>query len=82
MPNRTRLATVFCPPGVFSCPGLLCKMPVRNGLMLLGWTVIGFAACFSYGCKYSELRQVPDTFVTASDDAGTPPTADNEPHRC
>ena len=37
-------------------PGLIWIMPLRNWLILLGWTVIGFIVYFSYGYKHSKLR--------------------------
>jgi APA family basic amino acid/polyamine antiporter len=54
---RVPLAIVICPLGVLSCLALIWIMPVRNWLLLLGWTVIGFVVYFSYGYKHSKLRQ-------------------------
>ncbi|NII10351.1 amino acid permease [Oleiagrimonas sp. C23AA] len=54
---RVPLAHVICPLGVLCCLGLIYIMPVRNWLLLLGWTVIGFIVYFSYGYKHSKLRK-------------------------
>ena len=53
---RVPLAIVVCPLGVLCCLGLIWIMPLRNWLILLGWTVIGFIVYFSYGYKHSKLR--------------------------
>ncbi len=54
---RVPLAILVCPLGVLACLSLIWIMPVRNWLLLLGWTVIGFIVYFSYGYKHSKLRK-------------------------
>ncbi len=53
---RVPLAIVVCPLGVLACLALIWIMPLRNWLILLAWTVIGFGVYFSYGYKHSKLR--------------------------
>lgn len=54
---RVPLAIIVCPLGVLSCLYLIYTMPLRNWLILLCWTVIGFVVYFSYGYAHSKLRQ-------------------------
>ncbi len=53
---RVPLAIIVCPLGVLACLALIWIMPVRNWLILLAWTIIGFIVYFSYGYKHSKLR--------------------------
>ncbi len=56
---RVPLAIAVCPLGVLCCLALIYIMPLRNWLILLGWTVIGFVVYFSYGYRHSKLRNGP-----------------------
>ena len=50
-------AKFVCVAGVLSCMALLAYMDWFNWLLMIGWTILGFAIYFAYGVRHSRLRQ-------------------------
>ncbi|MFC4728828.1 amino acid permease [Coralloluteibacterium thermophilus] len=55
-PFRVPAVYVVGSLGVAACLGLVAIMPMLNWIVLVCWTLIGFAIYFSYGYKRSKLR--------------------------
>ena len=55
-PFRIPAAWLVCSLGVLSCLALLSAMTLHNWMLMIGWTVIGFAIYFLYGYRHSRLR--------------------------
>ncbi len=53
---RVPWAWVICPAGVLSCLALLYFMDWFNWVLMIAWTVGGFAIYFGYGIRHSRLR--------------------------
>ncbi len=54
-PFRIPFATAICLAGVISCLILLSTMTAHNWMLMIGWTLFGFAIYFLYGYRHSKL---------------------------
>ncbi|MEZ5463096.1 amino acid permease [Dokdonella sp.] len=54
-PFRIPFAPLICLAGVASCVILLSSMNLHNWLLMVGWTLFGFAIYFLYGFRHSKL---------------------------
>jgi APA family basic amino acid/polyamine antiporter len=54
-PFRIPMAPLICLAGIVSCAILLSTMNMHNWMLMLGWTLFGFAIYFLYGFRHSKL---------------------------
>ncbi len=54
-PFRIMFAPLICLSGVASCLVLLSTMTAHNWMLMIGWTLFGFAIYFFYGYRHSKL---------------------------
>ena len=56
-PFRIKFAPLICLAGVASCLILLSTMTAHNWMLMIGWTLFGFAIYFLYGYRHSKLAR-------------------------
>ncbi len=56
-PFRIPFAPLICVAGVASCLVLLWTMTAHNWMLMIGWTLFGFAIYFLYGYRHSKLAR-------------------------
>ncbi len=56
-PFRIPFAPVICLAGVGSCLILLSTMSAHNWMLMVAWTLVGFAIYFLYGFRHSKLAR-------------------------
>ncbi|MFZ1620005.1 amino acid permease [Dokdonella sp.] len=56
-PFRIKFAPLICLSGVASCLILLSTMTAHNWMLMIGWTLFGFAIYFLYGYRHSKLAR-------------------------
>jgi APA family basic amino acid/polyamine antiporter len=55
-PFRIPFAWIICLAGIASCMTLLSTMTRHNWMLMIAWTVLGFAVYGAYGYRHSRLR--------------------------